>query len=65
MAAQKRVKRKAVPRKRKPPKKATRRRALPKKQFEDYNENHPHKALRLKSPREFIRSYQPAESPVG
>jgi putative transposase len=29
--------------------------------FEDYNENHPHKALRMKSPREFIRSfYQPA-----
>jgi putative transposase len=32
--------------------------------FEDYNENHPHKALRLKSPREFIRS-QPAACPVG
>jgi putative transposase len=29
--------------------------------FENYNENHPHKALRMKSPREFIRSYhQPA-----
>ena len=29
--------------------------------FEDYNENHPHKALRTKSPREFIRSFhQPA-----
>jgi putative transposase len=26
--------------------------------FEDYNDNHPHKALRMKSPREFIRSYQ-------
>ena len=33
--------------------------------FEDYNENHPHKGLRLKSPREFIRSYQPAACPVG
>jgi len=34
--------------------------------FEDYNENHPHKALRMKSPREFIRSYQqPAACPVG
>lgn len=33
--------------------------------FEDYNENHPHKALRLKSPREFIRSFpQPAACPV-
>ena len=29
--------------------------------FEDYNDNHPHKALRMKSPREFIRSFrQPA-----
>ena len=29
--------------------------------FEDYNDNHPHKALRMKSPREFIRSvHQPA-----
>jgi putative transposase len=29
--------------------------------FEDYNENHPHKALRMKAPREFIRSFhQPA-----
>jgi transposase InsO family protein len=29
--------------------------------FEDYNENHPHKAPRMKSPREFIRSFhQPA-----
>ena len=29
--------------------------------FEDYSENHPHKALRMKSPREFIRSvHQPA-----
>ena len=34
--------------------------------FEDYNEVHPHKTLRLKSPREFIRSYlQPAAGPVG
>jgi putative transposase len=33
--------------------------------FEDYNEIHPHKALRLKSPREFIRSYlQPAACPA-
>jgi transposase InsO family protein len=29
--------------------------------FEYYNENHPHKALRMKSPREFIRCFhQPA-----
>jgi transposase InsO family protein len=29
--------------------------------FEDYSDNHPHKALRMKSPREFIRSFhQPA-----
>ena len=29
--------------------------------FEDYSENHPHKALRMKSPSEFIRSvHQPA-----
>jgi putative transposase len=34
--------------------------------FEDYNEVHPHKALQLRSPREFIRSYlQPAACPVG
>jgi putative transposase len=33
--------------------------------FEDYNEVHPHKALRLKSPREFIRSLQqPVACPV-
>ena len=32
--------------------------------FEDYNEIHPHKALQMKSPREFIRSYQPAACPV-
>jgi transposase InsO family protein len=31
--------------------------------FEDYNDNHPHKALRMKSPREFIRSFhQPADT---
>jgi len=36
------------------------------KWFEDYNEMHPHKALQLKSPREFIRSLpQPAACPVG
>jgi putative transposase len=33
--------------------------------FEDYNESHPHKGLQMKSPREFIRSYQPATCPVG
>jgi putative transposase len=34
--------------------------------FEDYNEVHPHKALQMKSPREFIRSHQqPAACPVG
>jgi len=33
--------------------------------FEDYNENHPHKGLRLKSPREFVRSHKPAACPVG
>jgi putative transposase len=34
--------------------------------FEDYNENHAHKASQTKSPREFIRSYQqPAACPVG
>lgn len=33
--------------------------------FADYNEYHPHKALRMKSPREFIRSFhQPAACPV-
>jgi transposase-like protein len=33
--------------------------------FEDCNESHPHKALRLKSPRELIRSFhQPAACPV-
>ena len=29
--------------------------------FEDYNENHPHSGLRMRSPREYIRSHQPAE----
>jgi transposase InsO family protein len=32
--------------------------------FEDYNESHPHKALRMKSSREFMRSFQPAACPV-
>lgn len=32
--------------------------------FEDYNENHPHKGLRLKSPREFIRTQQAASCPI-
>jgi putative transposase len=32
--------------------------------FEDYNESHPHKALQMKSPREFMRSFQPAACPV-
>lgn len=32
--------------------------------FEDYNENAPHKGLRMRSPREFIRSLQTAECPV-
>ena len=29
--------------------------------FEDYNENHPHSGLKMRSPREFIRANQPAE----
>jgi putative transposase len=29
--------------------------------FEDYNENHPHSGLRMRSPREYIRSHHPAE----
>ena len=34
--------------------------------FEDYNEIHPHKALQMRSPREFISSYHhPAACPVG
>jgi putative transposase len=32
--------------------------------FEDYNESHPHKALQMKSSREFMRSFQPATCPV-
>lgn len=32
--------------------------------FEDYNEIHPHKGLRMQSPREFIRSSKTAECPV-
>lgn len=32
--------------------------------FEDYNERHPHKGLRMKSPREFIRSSATAGCPV-
>jgi len=32
--------------------------------FEDYNEIHPHKGLRLKSPREFIRKQKVASCPV-
>lgn len=32
--------------------------------FEDYNEIHPHKGLRLKSPREFIRMQKAASCPV-
>jgi hypothetical protein len=37
--------------------------------LEDHNENHPHKALRIPSPRKFIRSFinwqQPARSDRG
>lgn len=29
--------------------------------FEDYNENHPHSGLRMRSPREFKRAHQPPE----
>ena len=32
--------------------------------FEDYNERHPHKGLRMKSPREFIRSSATAGCPA-
>jgi len=32
--------------------------------FEDYNERHPHKGLRMKSPREFIRSSATAGCPI-
>lgn len=31
------------------------------KWFEDYNENHPHKGLKMRSPREHIRSYSEAK----
>jgi putative transposase len=30
--------------------------------FEDYNENHPHKALRMTSPREVIRVFHQPEA---
>lgn len=33
--------------------------------FEDYGESHPLKTLQMKSPREFMRSYQPTACPVG
>ena len=32
--------------------------------FEDYNEMHPHRALGMRSPRQFIRAHQPAACPV-
>jgi transposase InsO family protein len=32
--------------------------------FEDYNEMHPHRALGMRSPRQFIRAQQPATCPV-
>jgi putative transposase len=32
--------------------------------FEDYNESHPHKALQMKSPREFMRGLRSAACPV-
>jgi transposase InsO family protein len=32
--------------------------------FEDYNEMHPHRALGMRSPRQFIRACQPATCPV-
>jgi integrase len=33
--------------------------------IDDYNENHPHKGLRMRSPREFIRAqFQPDSCPV-
>ena len=32
--------------------------------FEDYNESHPHQGLQVKSPREFIRSFQPSACPA-
>jgi transposase InsO family protein len=32
--------------------------------FEDYNEMHPHCALGMRSPRQFVRAQQPATCPV-
>jgi putative transposase len=33
--------------------------------IDDYNQNHPHSGLQMRSPREFIRSHsQPAQCPV-
>jgi transposase InsO family protein len=32
--------------------------------FEDYNEMHPHRALGMRSPRQFVRAHQPAACPV-
>ena len=32
--------------------------------FEDYNEMHPHRALGMRSPRQFTRAHQPAARPV-
>ena len=32
--------------------------------FEDYNEMHPHRALGMRSPRQFVRARQPAACPV-
>jgi putative transposase len=32
--------------------------------FEDYNEMHPHRALGMRSPPQFIRAHQPATCPV-
>jgi putative transposase len=32
--------------------------------FEDYNEMHPHRALGMRSPRQFSRAHQPATFPV-
>lgn len=32
--------------------------------FDDYNESHPHKGLKMKSPREFIRAQRAAQCPI-
>jgi transposase InsO family protein len=32
--------------------------------FDDYNESHPHKGLKMKSPREFIRAQTAAQCPI-